>query len=182
MAYTTFLNNVNKEKVKELMSKTADNVAELDNVLENVVASYSAELDEVMSTYPYKQLGNLETDELEAYCLELSNLLYFMGAKLEQLGIHNDMSKAAKQEVFNKAYLANQTIEGSKKPTVAENTAIAEQTAQYETVVNNLYDRAYKILKFKIDAAFEMVGTLRKIISRRMQEFDFSKYQPKNNV
>ena len=60
--------------------------------------------------------------------------------------------------------------ERKNKTTVAENQAVAEQESQYEAVVSSIYDHAYKMVKFKIDAAKDMVNTLRKIISRRMQE------------
>ena len=118
-------------------------------------------------------------DYLESTYMKLSSILYFMGDQLEQLGIHNDMSKAAKQEIYNKAYLANQIKDSDKKnkTTVAENIAVAEQQSQYETIVNSIYDRAYKMLKYKIDAGFELLNTLRKIITRRMQEVDLSANQ-----
>ena len=109
---------------------------------------------------------------MEKYFLELTNLIYFMGDKLEQLSIHSDMSKASEREVYNKAYLANQVKDSDRKnkTTVAENQAVAEEESKYEAVVNSIYDHAYKIVKFKIDAAKDMVGTLKKVISRRMQE------------
>lgn len=185
MANTTYLDNVDTDKVSALLDATSKNVEYFNNVTKKVTESYSTHLDVLMQNFyqKHKEIKDIPTEELENLYLELTNLLYFMGDKLEQLGIHNDMSKAAKQEVYNKAYLDNQIKDSDKKnkTTVAENAAVAENASQYESVVNSIYERAYKILKYKIDAGYEMVNTLRKVISRRMQETDLSMYkQPRN--
>ena len=186
---TTYLDNVDTVKVDELLQATGKNVEYFNTVTKQVTEAYSTHLDKLMQDFyqRHKEIKDVPTAELENLYLELTNLLYFMGDKLEQLGIHDDMSKAARQEVYNKAYLDNQVKDTDKKnkTTVAENIAVAENAAQYESVVNSIYARAYKILKYKIDAGYEMVNTLRKIISRRMQEVDLSMYgnkQPKNNA
>ena len=82
------------------------------------------------------------------------------------------------EEVYNKAYLSNQIKDSERKnkTTVAENQAVAEQESQYEAVVSSIYEHAYKMVKFKIDAAKDMINTLRKVISRRMQEQQLSSF------
>ena len=188
MANTTYLDNVDTEKVDALLEQTNQNVEYFNNITKKVANSYSEHLDKLMQNFynRHKQIKDVPTEELEDLYLELTNLLYFMGDKLESLGIYSDMSKAAKQEIYNKAYLDNQIKDTDKKnkTTVAENVAVAESAAQYETVVNSIYERAYKIIKYKIDAGYELVNTLRKVISRRMQEVDLAAYgnkMPKNN-
>ena len=180
----TYLNNVDSNRVNELLNSTSSNVEYFNNITNQTAKSYTADIDELMIKI-YKDIKNADsitTDKLESYFLELTNLLYFMGDRLEQLGVFSDMSKAAQKEIYNKAYLANQVkdIDKKNKTTVAENQAVAEQESQYESVVNSVYDHAYKIVKFKIDAGFEMVNTLKKIISRRMQDESLSMYQNKN--
>lgn len=180
MANTTYLDNVDTDKVDALMAQTDKNVEYFNEVTKKVANSYSGHLDKLMQKFynRHKAVKDIPTEELESLYLELTNLLYFMGDKLEALGIYSDMSKAAKQEVYNKAYLDNQIKDTDKKnkTTVAENVAVAESVAQYESVVNSIYERAYKIIKYKIDAGYELVNTLRKVLSRRMQEVDLSMY------
>lgn len=180
MANTTYLDNVDTDKVDALMAQTDKNVEYFNEVTKKVANSYSEHLDKLMQKFynRHKAVKDIPTEELESLYLELTNLLYFMGDKLEALGIYSDMSKAAKQEVYNKAYLDNQIKDTDKKnkTTVAENVAVAESAAQYESVVNSIYERAYKIIKYKIDAGYELVNTLRKVLSRRMQEVDLSMY------
>ena len=176
----TFLNNVDVNKVQELLSDTDDNVEYFNSVATQTANRYTEHLDKLMQNL-YKLVMNLKdcpTDKLEKYYLELTNLIYFMGDKLEQLSIHGDMSKAAEKEIYNKAYLANQVKDSDRKnkTTVAENQAVAEEESKYEAVISSIYDHAYKIVKFKIDAAKDMVNTLRKTISRRMQEEQLSSF------
>ena len=90
------------------------------------------------------------------------------------VGIKADVSKAARQEVYNSAYLNNQSMDPDKKSktTVAENVAVAEEESKYQTVIQSIYERVYKIIKFKIDAGYELLSSLKKVLSRRMQEID----------
>lgn len=170
----TFLSNVDVDKVQALLSDTDTNVEYFNSVVAETTSRYTEHLDKLMQTL-YKLVMNSKdcpTVTLEKYFLELTNLIYFMGDKLEQLSVHGDMSKAAEKEVYNKAYLANQIKDSDRKnkTTVAENQAVAEEESKYEAVISSIYDHAYKIVKFKIEAAKDMVNTLKKVISRRMQE------------
>ncbi len=183
MAKTTIISNVDTEAIKDMMEYTDENVKYFNDVAKETADKYTKHLDELMQTL-YKVIKKTDADneipskDLERYYLELTNLIYFMGNKLEQLSIYGDMAKSAEKEVYNRAYLNNQIKDSEKKnkTTVAENQAVAEQESQYESVVSLIYEHAYKIVKFKIDAAKDMVGTLRKIISRRMQEEQLSSF------
>lgn len=175
----TFLADVDEEKVKELMEDTDNNVAYFNNIASETANRYTEVLDRLMKIIYSGVVKNDATDEqLEKYYLELTNVVYFMGDKLEQLNISGDMAKASEKEVYNKAYLSNQIKDSERKnkTTVAENQAVAEQESQYEAVVSSIYEHAYKMVKFKIDAAKDMINTLRKVISRRMQEQQLSSF------
>ena len=175
----TFLANVDKDRIEELIEDTERNVEYFNEVSTETAIKYTDLLDKLMRRI-YSNAVNKEatTEILEKYYLELTNTVYFMGDKLEQLNISGDMAKASEKEVYNKAYLANQIKDTEKKnkTTVAENQAVAEQESQYEAVVSSIYDHAYKMVKFKIEAAKDMINTLRKIISRRMQEQQLSSF------
>lgn len=179
---TTFLNNIDIDKVNELMNETQTNVEYFEKITEKVVLSYSGDLDKLMkdiyNDVLMKDQAPLNT--LEKYFLELSNCLYYMGDKLEHLGVYDVMSKNAYKEVYNKKYLGLTTDigESKKKPTVAELTAMAESEAQYEGVVNDVYAKAYKIVKNKVDAATTMLNSISKIISKRMTEMQLNSVTP----
>ena len=183
MAKQTIIYRVDKDAITEMMEDTDENVEYFNNVAKETADKYTKHLDELMQTL-YRVIKKPEfgveipAKDLEHYYLELTNLIYFMGNKLEQLSIYGDMARSAEKEVYNKAYLHNQIKDSEKKnkTTVAENQAVAEQESQYESVVALIYEHAYKIVKFKVDAAKDMVGTLRKVISRRMQEEQLSSF------
>jgi len=148
-------------------------------IIDKTVYSYTEDLDRIMKEIDVHVISqtNPPIDVLEKYFLELSNCVYFVAERTERVGIYDGVSKAAAREVYNSAYLANQfggQLENNKKPTVAESTAKAESASIHETMVNEVYNRAYKIIKSKVDAAQTMISTLSKVISRRMAENQFS--------
>jgi len=177
----TFLKSTDVEKVQKLMNDTETNVDYFNSTVIQVVKKYSESLDNLMSDLYIECIKNKNatTDILEQYYLELSNMIYFMIEKLEQISVFADMSKSASKEVYSKSYLSNQVKEsgtGKNKTTVAELQAQAEIDAQYETIVSSIYDHAYKVVKGKIDSGKDMMNTLRKIITHRMTEEQLSMY------
>lgn len=183
MANETYLHNVDTEKVATLMQETDTNVKYFNDTTQQVADAYTKDLDALMLNLRQIIMNSddVPTETIEKYFLELSNMVYFIGSNLEQVGVYSDMAKSAAKEVYNKAYLANQVkdIDKKNKTTVAENQAVAEQTSQYEAVVGSVYDHAYKIVKYKIDAATTMIATLSKIITKRINENTVSSYAPK---
>ena len=171
----SFLTNLDDVKINEVVNTTEENSKEFTNISDNLVKAHTEDLDKLMSDMWEDVVKNDASDIiLEKYALELSNMLYFMGQKLENIGVKDDLSKLAAKEVYNEAYLNAPTDEKGKKPTVAELTAVAENESKYETIMNAIYSRVYKQIKFKIDAGYDMLSTLRKIISKRMQEAQLS--------
>lgn len=177
----TFLNNIDEEKVSGLLKETDENAKYFEEIYDKVVHEQIYPLDELMSKiYSTIQTGeDCTTDQLSAFCLELTNMLYFMGTKLEKIGLNNDIANSSAKEVYNKAYLSYQQKDSEKrnKTTVAECQSVAEESSKYESVVKSIYERCYKIIKFKIDAGYTLVDVLKKIISLRMEEMKLSGVQ-----
>lgn len=165
-----------KQLLNQSMEKTSVDAELVTDMLTKLVYEYSGELDEIMF--------NIQNDvildpcpaisTIEKYFLKLSGSLYFMCEKSERLGIFDSISKSRAQDTYNMKYLEHQSSTmgqpGAKKPTVAESSAVAESAALYDQTVNDMYSKAYKILKNKISAAETMVSTLSKILSHRIQE------------
>ena len=165
----------------ELQVRTATETAETNatyytNISDKLLVVYSADLDSIMERIKADCVEVEPSDKmLESYTMELSNALYFVGQKLESVGIKDDLSKMAAKEIYNESYLNYLDIgDAKKKPTVAELTALSEADAKYQTVVNSIYSRVYRQLKYKVDAAYEMLSSIRKIISKRMQDNQLS--------
>ena len=181
MKNNSLLNSANMEKVNYLIEDTEKNVQEFNNICSKILKQYSESLDNFMADLYVEciKTENAPTEVLEKYFLELSNLLYFMQEKLEQSSIFSDMSESAAKEIYSKTDLDNQVKEvttGKNKTTVAELAAKAELGAQYESVVANIYEHVYQALKNKINSAQDMLSTIRKILSGRQTEMNFSTY------
>lgn len=164
------------KSLDSILEETKTNVDYLSTVVDNTVKSYSSYLDTIMTNI-YNDVIAVEsasTDTIEKYFLELSNALYFVAENVEKVGIYDGVSKASAQQKYNDFYMKHQTsntgVVGAKKPTVAESTAYAESESLSDTMVNEIYNRSYKILKGKIDAAQTMISTLSKVLSKRMSE------------
>ena len=163
-------------KINESLNNVKDDVSYIENIIDNIVKEYSSDLDNIMENI-YNNVINDEypaINTIEKYFMELSNCLYFMCEKSERLGVFDSISKSKAQETYNMKYLKHQHSTdgqvGAKKPTVAESQAVSENASIYDKTVNDLYNRAYKIIKSKVSAAETMVSTLSKILSHRMQE------------
>ena len=166
------------ETLLNLAERVEVDSTQLNSLIDNVVSAYTGALNDIMEEIHIKIIDADEPDVtvLEHYFLELSNCLYFVSERVEKLGIMDAISKLQLKEAYNNAYMNPKTDKA--KPTVAELTAEAEGRTIYETAVNEVYSRAYKIMKNKIDAAYTMVSTLSKCISRRMSDTQLSGMQP----
>lgn len=161
----------NIEEIREQIGSAGE---EYFGIMDTVVESYSGELDTYVSmlTERLENVDSLTANELSNHALELAALIYRVGSHVEKTGVLEDISKLLKQETYNNAYMsAQQNAEETKtKLTVAQLTAMAEEGSKYQSTMNSIYSRIYKQLKFKLDSAMEILSTIKKVISQRMQE------------
>lgn len=163
-------------KINNSVEAVEIDIKSIENIIDSTVKDYSNDLDLIMQKVN-DEVISVEypaINTIEKCFLELSNCLYVMCEKSEKLGLYDSISKAKAQDTYNRKYLEHQhSTDGSvgvKKPTVAESQAVSENAALYDKTVNDLYNRAYKIIKAKVAAAETMVSALSKILSHRMQE------------
>lgn len=157
---------------KELLAKIEENSTELDKTIADITERYSGELDDYMQ-FIMSILRNDEqppTDaELDDFAMRLSTLIYFTSVGAEQMGIRDDLSHSAYKEAYN---VARSVL---KTGTVADKNTQAELDAMTERVVNIVYNKSYKILKAKVDSAQEVLSSVKKVMSRRMNEYELSR-------
>lgn len=168
------------DKVKELITDTENNVSIVGAMSNEIVNTYTEHLDEVMTNINREVImkNNTNDEILQKYFLELSNVMYFISSRSEFLGLFDDISKSNAKLAYNEAFAQNQAkaeLEGKKsKPTVAENQIYAENNTINETLTNNIYSRSFKIVKAKVDAGWEMLKTLSKVLGARAYQKDYS--------
>ena len=163
-------NNVDKNKVVDLRKKVYDGSQNIEEIVNHLVSSFAKELDEYMLFIKDCLTSNTPPtpEELDDFVLRLPVLIYFTSEAQETLGVREDVAKAIRAEQYNKIYA---TLEG----TIPEKDAAAQLTTQEETIVQIAYSRAYKKIKERLNAAYELIASIKKVVSRRMQEIDFNK-------
>lgn len=162
--------NTSESKTAESIMKNVDNISDtIREISDRLVTKYCVELDDLM--YNISQVLNSDSVSdkfLEDSILNLANILYFTGSAQEDLGIKEDTCKAIRQEVYSKAR------EQATGKTVADKTAQAELIAQAETMTLAIYSRAYKKVKLRMDAGYEMLNSLKKVMNKRITEMELS--------
>ena len=171
-----------ESQLKENMERVSSLSVTALTLIKQVASSYTSELDELMQSI-YTDVVSKDQPPvmmIEKHFLNLSDCLYMMGEKLESLGVYSSMSNASYKEVYNEKYLSiPDTISDSKKKlTVADMTALTENATKYESVTSDIYSKAYKIVKSKVESATTMLSTLSKILSRRMSEMQLNSVAP----
>lgn len=154
-------------EMQEIVSKNSEAINEIVNQL---VDDYCRNLDEYVK-YINKAIQDQEhpvtAQELDDFVIQLPILLYFAGEAQENLGINEDIAKAKKMEKYNNIY---SQVNG----TIADKTAKSEIASQTEYLTHIVYNRAYKIVKSKLEAAYELLNSCKKVISRRMAESELA--------
>lgn len=160
------------EQIVRTLDNIEENSAELDKTVNDIIERYSGELDDYMQFV----IGILRNDEqpptdaeLDDFVLRLSTLIYFTSVGAEQMGIRDDLSS----QMYKQAYNVARSMQ--KSGTVADKNAQAELDARTEKVVSIIYSKAYRILKAKVESAQEVLSSCKKVMSRRMNEYELSR-------
>lgn len=171
---TIRLADIDRNSVSAIEAKVEDHSHILSDIVNDIIEPYCKDLDRYVM-FIRDCLKDGETpptnDELDDFCMNLSTLIYFAGGMCEQLGIRDDISKAVYKEVYNDARSA--LSEG----TIADKDSIAELQAQQEQITSVCYNRAYRIVKAKVDAAQELLASCKKVLTRRCQELELTHLQ-----
>ena len=165
---------IDKIKVGKIQKRVEGHSDTLMEIVNKVIEPYCRDLDKYVEFIRscLKDGENPPTnDELDDFCMNLSTLIYFAGGMCEQLGIKDDISRSVYKEVYHTARAS--LGEG----TVADKDSLAELASQQEQITNICYNRAYRIMKSKVESAQELLAACKKIITRRCQEFELTHLQ-----
>ena len=162
-------NITNEDSLTKIQENIESNAGALDTIVNDIIAPYCRDLDKYVRFIKdcLKDGENPPTnEELDDFCMNLSTYIYFAGGTCEYLGIRDDIAKAVYKEMYHTAR-ANQS-----SGTVADKDSLAELASQEEYIVSAAYNRAYKIMKSKVDNAQELLSSCKKVLTRRISEFE----------
>lgn len=158
-------------EIEAVQNKVENHSSTVDRIVNAIIKPYSEDLDRYVSFIRdcLKDGERPPTDEeLDDFCLNLSTLIYFSGGMCEYLGIRDDISKAVYKDIYH------ESRSKLEKGTVADKDSLAELASQKEALVNVCYTRAAKMMKAKVENAQELLGSCKKVLTRRMQEYSLT--------
>lgn len=103
---------------------------------------------------------------LDNFILNIPMLIYYTHSKLEQLGLKHDLSAVERKRRVSDIIAKNEMNLKNK----SEKQLEADLQTIDIAILEDIYDRAYKIVKSKIDTAYELLASCKKIMSRRIEE------------
>lgn len=168
--------NFEKEKHEVIAAKIEDNASLVDEVVSSIVSQYSAELDSVIQQAhdALQQSNSLTDDEIDRFILMIPIQLYYSSPSQESVGVREDVAKMIRQRLYIEA---RQSAEG----TVEDKNTAAEKAVMQETLTAAAYGRANKALKAKNEMALEVLSAFKKVISRRMEEYQINRFGGNDN-
>lgn len=163
--------DVDENAIGEIKYRVENNSKLLDEIVDGIIRPYCRDLDSYV-----EKIRNILRDsnnpptaqELDDFCLNLSTLIYFASSMCERLGIRDDISKAVYKEIYHSARSSQ------KEGTVQDKNSLAELASQQEQITSICYTRAFKIVKAKVESAQELLGSIKKVVSRRMSEAELT--------
>lgn len=164
--YSILTSELSKQKIIDSLDGVEINSTIIDNIVNDVVSRYCKQLDRYVKQIDdiLKQDSEISDEELDDFALNLPALIYFACDAQESLGIKEDVSRAIRNEIYNKA---RDKAEG----TVADKDSIANLASQEEDLIVLIYQRAYKKIKCRIDAAYEILNSVKKVMTRRISAY-----------
>ena len=156
--------------IHKIMKKVEDNSEKIEKLVDELVNKYCYQLDDLITSFKrilHDKDNPATEEELDEICLKLPTYLYFIGEAQERFGIKEDIAKSVKMELYNEVHQRT-------KGTIADKQAASEAATLEEEIVYKAYQRSYKRIKQKLEAAYELLTSIKKVISRRMGEAELS--------
>ena len=95
-------------------------------------------------------------------------MLYTVSAAREGLKVKEDVSRAIYKDVYNR-------VREKAQGTVADKDTAADLAAQSEAITVIVLQRAVSTIKTREEAAWEMLNSVKKVLTRRTVELELSR-------
>ena len=163
-----------KETISELVGQTDINAKQIDEIVIELVNDCCSELDEYVG-YVKKILDDTNTPitdvELDDFVMTIPTLLYFVGSAQESMGIREDVAKMSENDKYSRLFI-------DASGTVQQKQSYAKLSTANETLTTMVFQRASKMIKLRVEAAYEILNSCKKVLSRRVSELELSKSSP----
>lgn len=152
-----------------LNQEISENSKIIEDIVYDIVKNFTGDLDKVMNTCKsiFTSGDKPSLQELEDLLGQLPSYLYFANEKQEIIGIKQDIAEMTRKSNYN---LFRMKATG----TVADKNSTAESAVLNEMVNEVIYQRAYKMIKAKIEMAQEMINSIKRIFDARIMDSQIS--------
>lgn len=154
----------NNERVESLTAVVRDMVKNIVDEACKGLDEYMAQIDEILCDKD----NPVSDDELEDFTLNLPSLLYLVSARREELKVKEDVAKAVHKDVYNR-------VREKAQGTVADKDTAADLAAQSEAITVIVLQRAGSTIKTREEAAWEMLNSVKKVLTRRTVELELTR-------
>ena len=162
--------NVDMEKVHKNNERVESLTAVVREMVKGIVDEVCADLDKYMVQIDEilcDKDSPVSDDELEDFTLNLPSLLYLVSSRREALKVKEDVAKAVYKDVYNR-------VREKAQGTVADKDTAADLAAQSEAITVIVLQRAGSTIKTREEAAWEMLNSVKKVLTRRTEEMRLS--------
>ena len=163
--------NVDMDKVHKNNERVESLASVVRDMVNRIVDDTCKDLDEYM-----EQIDSILCDsdkpvsdrELEEFTLNLPSLLYLVSSRREALKVKEDVAKAVHKDVYNR-------VREKAQGTVADKDTAADLAAQSEAITLIVLQRAGSTIKTREEAAWEMLNSVKKVLTRRTAELELTR-------
>lgn len=135
----------------------------IDNFIRKTVDEVCSELDKEI-IFISTNMGKLTDNDLMLISMKLPTIIYNVYTQLETIGGKADTAKIVVENTYNKKFTS---IDGG---TVDYKKSIASIEVSEQEMYVVGYQRAYKLIQGRVQAAYELVNSAKKILSVKEQE------------
>lgn len=159
-------------KLIEQRTKVELNSELVEKIIGDEISKHCKELDKLCNNVKdiiYSDTEDLSISEYEQVAMKLSLLLYDLESVSEYLDIRTDVSQILQNDRYAFYFL------GSKGAgTVTDRELTAKSSIQPEVVTTLIAKHIAKVIENKKNAAYNVLNTVKKIISLRISSNDYN--------
>ena len=168
MGEVTIDENCNINYKERIIDKSNDLEKAVNNIVEFHTKELTAHINSIRAML--KDETDILTDqEIEDIMLRLPIILYDKTDDQELVGLQSDYANQIYKEAYNEAYKL-------ARGTVADKTSVAELNTMTNKLDQIIFDRAYKIIKQKINMAMETLNAVKKVQSMRQDRENLGRF------
>ena len=159
-------------KLLEQRTKVELNSKFAENIIRNESEKYTKDLDNLcdnIKSIIFNDTEELTLVEYEQIAMKLSLLLYDLETVSEYTAVRLSVSKVLEEERYTQVFLSTK---GSGP--IGERELITKSTIQVESMATILSKHIYQIIDKKKRCAYELLATVKKLISSRISSNDYN--------